>query len=387
MELKIYPKNSILNISYSLIAILQVIMLYGISSNTTSIISMCTYLFFGLGLLMFATTIIATKNWPMRWRVLFVLLIYIYTLLQLVGARRTLKISALSYMLMLSVWPVASSIKLNDVSRKITAFMAFIQGAMLIFLSYSEYAYVLRNEYNSIVDSLTLGFPNPNQTAIIIYSTISILIIARENFKSKFFKFLVFGELVWLFYLLILTNARISIFAGFFIVFLDIYNKTKKKQFKFNENTKLFVLIMCILPQLFFWIYNLMYEYKIFADLEIFGKSLYSGRNTLYATILDRWKNHFFGNMKSFYFENSHNAALTILVNTGIVGYALYFMYTYMELKHLCQKENTDFLSIVVVLSYFVIGCAEAAILVSGSIYYVTFLTVCILSNNTKNEV
>ena len=387
MELKIYPKNSLLNISYSLIAILQVIMLYGISSNTTSIISMCTYLFFGLGLLMFATTIIATKNWPMRWRVLFVLLIYIYTLLQLVGARRTLKISALSYMLMLSVWPVASSIKLSDVSRKITAFMAFIQGAMLIYLSYSEYAYILRNEYNSIVDSLTLGFPNPNQTAIIIYSTISILIIARENFKSKFFKFLIFGELVWLFYLLILTNARISIFAGFFIVFLDIYHKTKKKQFKFNENTKLFVFIMSVLPLLFFWIYNMMYEYKIFADLEIFGKSIYSGRNALYTTILDRWKNHFFGNMKSFYFANSHNAALTILVNTGIVGYALYFMYTYMELKHLCQKENTDFLSIVVILSYFVIGCAEAAILVSGSIYYVTFLTICILSNNTKNEV
>lgn len=384
MNFRVNLKSLILNYSYCLIVILQVVMLYAISSETSRIISICTYLFFGLGVLMFGTVVIAEKNWPFRWRLLFIIIIYIVFLIQLVSANRTVKISAYSFALMLTVWSVASTIELSDLSKKVTAWAIILQGLLLIALSYSEYAYVLRNEYDSVIDSLTLGFPNPNQTAIIIYSTISVLMIVREDLKNKFLKLLTLAELAWLFYLLVLTDARISLLACIFVIFLQIRHKQTKRKFKFTEYMKIFVFIMCILPLLFYLVYNYMYDNNILMDATFFGKSFYSGRNTVFRWYLRYWNNLWLGNLNYFSFANAHNAALSILVNTGVVGYILHLIYTYSEISHLCKKRNTNYISIMVILSYFVIGCAEAAIFISGSIYYVTLLTVCILANNTK---
>ena len=126
-----------------------------------------------------------------------------------------------------------------------------------------------------------------------------------------------------------------------------------------------------------------MYDNGILTDVKFLGKDLFSGRNTVYDNAIGKWENKLFGNMELFGFENSHNASLTILLNTGIIGYILYIAYTYLELKVLNAQKKINFLPMVVVLSFFVMGGSETAIVTGGNIYYVMMLTVCVLANNS----
>ena len=54
-----------------------------------------------------------------------------------------------------------------------------------------------------------------------------------------------------------------------------------------------------------------------------------------------------------------------------------------MELSEINKNGRLNFLPMIVLLSFFVMGCSETAILVSGSIYYIMMLTVCVLANDT----
>ncbi len=376
--------DNVLNAVFCCILVCYLFMLYGLSSMSEYIISLCTYGIFGIWILLFGGAIISEKHFRQRSFILFVLIVL--TILVLVGkdVNRDTMISAFSYIMMLTVWIVAANIRLSRFSRNFVIFITMSIGFLLISLSYSEYAYVVREDIDYIMEALTLGFSNPNQAAIIVYSTIAVLLVQYDTIKNTYIKWVVLAEIIWLFYLLILTDARTSILACLFVVVMKLINNFKLVESRVTRVNNGMLLFICVLPILFYWLYTYLYEHRILVGVEFLGKDLFSGRNEVYNHSIDMWENKLFGNMERFSFENSHNASLTILLNTGIIGYLLYFVYTYLELVSLNKKRIMNFLPVVVILSYFIMGCAETAILTGGNIYYVMLQTICVLANNAN---
>lgn len=378
--------NDVLNAAFCCLVVCHLCMLYGLSTEQNNIISLCSMGIFGMGTLLFIGAIVYKVQFAIKEAVLFTLLIVIVLIVVGKDIRGdTLKL-ALGYVMMLTVWISAGNITLSRFSRRFITAMFILIGIFLISQSYSENAFVVRDKLDDTTEALALGFSNPNQAAMIIYSTISILIIQFDRIGKKYLKYLIFAEIVWLFYLLVQTDARTSILACVFVVLLKLANNFKLTELRLNRVNNGMILFICILPVLFYLLYTYLYKNRILADVQFLGKDLFSGRNEVYNHSIEMWDNKLFGNMERFSFENAHNASLTIILNTGVIGYLLYLIYTYMELLSLNKNGRLNFLPMVVLLSFFVMGCSESAILVSGSIYYIMMLTVCILANDIVDK-
>ena len=113
-----------------------------------------------------------------------------------------------------------------------------------------------------------------------------------------------------------------------------------------------------------------------FADVEFWEKSLFSGREKVYKEALTFWRDKWFGNLSYFGFQNAHNAHLTILVNIGIVGFALYMIQTTRAFNALVRDSVgvEQHLCIAVIIMLVIMGCAETAILTGGTFYYIYLL-------------
>lgn len=375
--------NDVLNVAFCCLLVCHLCMLYGLSTMQNSIISLCSMGIFAMGAILFGGTVIYKVKIGIREAVLFTLLITIVLIIVDKDIKSETLMLASGYVMMLTVWVSAKNIVLWRFSKSFITIMFVLVGGFLIMQSYSEYAYIVRNNDDYVTEALTLGFSNSNQTAIIVYSTISVLIIQFDRIEKKFLKYIILAEAIWLFYLLVLTDARTCILACVFVVLMKFANKLKLTELRLTRVNNGMILFICILPLLFYWVYTYLYDSRILAGVEFMGKDLFSGRNEVYNRSIDMWKNKLFGNMELFSFENTHNASLTIILNTGLVGYLLYLTYTYMELSEINKNGRLNFLPMIVLLSFFVMGCSETAILVSGSIYYIMMLTVCVLANDT----
>lgn len=287
----------------------------------------------------------------------------------------------LVFLSMLTVWRGARIAICNKKIEKMLLYSFSTQALILIALYFTPLAYKSYQEYVLVSSELTLGFSNPNQTGIIIFSTLSILLIMiRKCMVSKIQKIIFRTQIFGLSFLLILTDARTSILG--YLFFLVFYLKRKKTKI----NSLVSDAIICF-PIIFIYLYDALSKTNL-QNVTFLGKKLFSGRQRVYEEVLSMFSNKFFGNLSYFDFQNSHNALLTILVNIGIVGLFLYLAFTIMSFNSFNRRCNTPggFMSMVAILALFIMGCTETAVLTGGTIYYVYMFVILLLSNNNSQR-
>ena len=286
-------------------------------------------------------------------------------------------VSILVFLSMLTTWRGARVINCNKMIEKLLLNLFSIQGLFLIALYFTPLAYKSYQEYVLVSSELTLGFSNPNQTGIILFFSLVILLILMSRcLISKARKIFLLTQIVALSFLLILTDARTSILS--YLLFLFFF--LKKKKVKIHS---LISSAIIVFPIVFVYLYDMLSK-TVLSNVVFWGKKLFSGRQRVFEETLSMFDSKLFGNLSYFQFRNSHNALLTILVNIGVVGFILYLVFTIMSVNSLNRKckINNNSICIIAILMMFIMGCAETAVLTGGTIYYVFMLVMLILSNN-----
>ncbi len=365
---------------------IHIIMSLALAVGLEEMERLCSYLILGMGFLMFSTAFFCQHKLRREDFVFFLFVVFCL----LVGAYRRWEVEnvipVLCFILMMTVWRSAEAVSHSHVLAKRVCIAYTGQGLLLIGLFLSPYAYESYQEYVEVSHELTLGFANPNQTGIILTSTIMILLIAGEgSYMNRIWKMMINIELLLLSVMLILTDARTSILSC--VVFFVFYLFIVKKKKKFRRYPLMEDIIVCC--PAFFVPFYLWLANKTEGEVIMFlGKKLISGRQRLYKKVLPLWWDKSLGNLKRFNLQNFHNAYFTILTNFGTIGFSIYLIFTLMSFhtfRKQCQTTQKQ-LCIMAVLMLFLMGSAEAAVLVSGTIYYIYMLVILVLSKDYSEE-
>ena len=378
--------DSIMSLMFIALMIANVLLLISIAIDIVAIERYTSYAVFGIGMLMFAYTWMLNKSLKMSETIFFALGIYMVFLAFIKQWNYSQLVVVGQFVLMLTTWRTVEYVGKSEKINKMIFYTYVLIGIILLGLSVSPYAYTAYVEGTSVSGELTLGFPNPNQTGIIIISTIIILSISmNNNFISKRTKSLVWIEIILLCAILYLTMARtcmvaLIIYAAFY--FTEKIPKLRKFNPLLGKNSNLFSILMILSPLVFLYGYLWLSD-SFLKDTMILGKKLFSGRQDLYREVFADWTDKILGNLDVFKFENKHNIHLTVMINIGIVGLLIYLAYTifsYLSFYSSCLKNN-KVICCATIIVFYIIGYAEASILTSGTIYYVSLIVVMVLSN------
>ena len=235
--------------------------------------------------------------------------------------------------------------------------------------SQSSYAYWDGSRFCSF---LTLGIENSNATAINLFLIFALLLITSKG--QRRFLFAIAAEVI-LFVLIYLTHSRIILLAAVVLTILTLARRIKRIP-------NLIFWGLCLLPFVFVPCYMFLYNHG-FENFKIMGKSLFSGRQYVFAQHLSFVSTplaRLFGNLKRNMFQNSHNGPLAIYVSVGLVGAAAYFSIMLGTLSSAQKKSATTTAAVAIgaILACFVHGCAEAALFLGGfpSIFFIFLMFV-----------
>lgn len=372
-------RNKILNLLISLFPIIQTISYYAIATSNTYIDQLTSHFFMIAGLLTFALALTSAnrKYIPVS---LIILLLYIGALLALKADYNTV-VKTLGFVIMLGCFCIAGVCQISERTYNIIKYSLIAQGLLLSYLYFTPLAYKAFVDIDYVHESnlLTLGFPNPNETGIILYTTIAGIFLFFEAWSHYSFalKYLLLG---FLSYLLYLTGARGSMLS--LGVFLLLFYYMRKKGNKATWRApNWFSIILTQIPLVFVVIYSYMALNPAYANVTLLGKRLISGRERVYEEVLTMFNDPIFGDLNIFQFQNSHNSALTIIVNIGLLGYFIYSCFMAKNIITLGENgwRNPGY---IMLLSFFLNGAVEAAMFTGGHFYFVIFLTACIIANN-----
>lgn len=255
-----------------------------------------------------------------------------------------------------------------DYNARNTRFVLYINILIAIVfsaLSVSGYA------YSGILDSLYLGYSNPNTTAIYLMLNQAILIIFLPMLKNIILKCFVIGLCIYEEYLIYLTDSRTCLIVSIVIVIYYFWGRKIKIP-------KWLIGVSIFLPVAFLLIYSNMYATGKFMDLQILGKGFYSGREGFFLEQLARLsENYVFGDVRQYYFTNMHNGPLTIIASCGILGYILWFLFYFLTLRRYYDgaRNQIQFIALVAILGVFIHSSSEAALIVGGAHYSIIVAT------------
>lgn len=359
---------------YSFLLLSNLLILLSLVTGNTNVERMCSYLILILAFTIYVYAILIDGVFRNSDIAFIVLIIYILSLAVIKDWSYENIVSSIVFLSMLTVWRGAGTVSCNAVIQKIIRWGYVIQGIILIVLFFSPLAYKSYQEYVPVSKELTLGFSNPNQTGIIIYSTIAVLFLASFNGCGKKIKILLLAESTMLSYMLILTDARTSIIGLLVLLIFGIFKKNIKKHYVLSY------LIICF-PLLFVYLYIALSKTSL-ANIVVMGKKMFSGRQDVYLETLNNFSDKLFGNLDIFNFSNAHNALLTILVNIGVIGLILYLLFSIKSFKSFYTRCNCkeQMVASVIILTFFIMGCSETAILTGGTLYFVNMFSVLQIS-------
>lgn len=243
----------------------------------------------------------------------------------------------------------------------------FLISMVFILLSFSKYRYAGYKNFLGTNDQwLTLGYDNPNQTAMYLLITIIILFCAICYYSKNIVRILIFLDIIYMVKLLIETSSRTCILIAILITVIILF----KKKYTIS---KYIVIVILLLPSIFMFVYPLFYENRWFLNFELWGKTDYSSRIYMFITALSSVKHEFlFGNFATNQLQNVHNATLSVYSSLGIVGLILFYIYyfrVYFNIISKGFKSRTAYISFIGLLVIFVHACTEAAFIVGGSMY------------------
>ncbi len=278
----------------------------------------------------------------------------------------------IAFLVSISVSGVTFSIK------DLQFYFDIIRGASIVFILYTilpfGFRYTPVDEYGNV--QLTLSMGNPNATAAKLLFFVIMLLIETSLLKNKRKRRLNGLVIIGLLYTLFRFESRTSFICAVLITVLIVVVQMRVKSWMAKT--------AWLIPALFIPIQLLLAKIPGFVFL---NKTVSSGREDLYTAyisdILSSPAKYIFGDFFGNQLENNHNVVFTFLLNFGIVGCVLYYLFWKIEIDSLnkisTKIENYSWLAIIV---FIVHSMAESAVM-SGSF---TFGILAILLNRMNKD-
>lgn len=272
--------------------------------------------------------------------------------------------------------------------KKITDFVYlvnFLISIVFTFLSFSSYSYKGYAHYLGTKNAwLTLGFSNPNQTAMYLMLNFIVLFCTYFYYKKKLLRVTAFLFLIYIGKLLYNTSSRTCIITVIIIIAIILL---KRK----NQVSDLGIIAFLLIPTVFMILYPVLYKNGLFLQREILGKTDYGTRSIFYEQALNALKsNWLFGNYGKFRLANLHNGTLSVLSSLGIAGfisfYACYFR-AHFQIKTYGPKSKSSFIAWIGLLAVFLHTCAESALITGGAMYAGSISVLIYLAKSDDKEV
>lgn len=267
-----------------------------------------------------------------------------------------------------------------DYTDTTESFVFWVNVAIaLVFVLFSRTSFAYSDE---IIGSLSLGYANPNATAIYLLMNIALLMLYTVRIQKLIPKLFVYALCTYLLYLLYETHSRTCLVAAVLIVaYILVAPKWKLP--------KILLPIFMLIPLVFLFFYAEMYKTGKYTDLTILGKEFYSGREGYFVKMLDNLKAYWLvGDVGQHPFENMHNGPLALLSSGGVIGYLLYLQFTGNTIRHYYQGKvtHTQTVALIVIFAAFIHSCSEAALVVGGANYSIVMATFYWLLKGSKDD-
>lgn len=267
----------------------------------------------------------------------------------------------------------------NDAANiKFMGYINILIAILFLYFSRSGFAYGSGGKWN---DSLTLGFANPNILAMFLFMNTIFLLIIKELFNKHIFKIVIIALIASNIYMMYLTKARSSLAAILIVLFIYI---VKNKNFKHHP----ILSTLCVIsPFIFIFLYTYLYEHNYFLDLEILGKTIYSGREDYYLEILHEIKLYDFGMIFGHFteFQNTHNSALSLIRFFGLFGMTVYYIYIIINMHNMTKngfQNKIAYICFIAILAVYIQSCAESAIILGGGAWIIFMATLYALAGH-----
>ena len=274
-------------------------------------------------------------------------------------------IGALGFLEMPLAIILMDSVGYNEKNKRFVLYVNILIAMVFSALSVSKYA------YSGILNSLYLGYSNPNATAIYLLLNQAVLILYLPMIRKLSLKVFVVGLCVYEEYLIYLTDSRTCLIVSVVIVAYYLFGRKIRIP-------KWMITVAMIFPLAFLLIYTNMYENGKYSDLMILGKELFSGREKYFLSQMDILSvKNILGNVRQYRFTNMHNGALAIIASCGYLGYALWFTFYFVTIRRYYRAARTQlqFVALVVILGVFIHSSSEAALMVGGAHYSIVVAT------------
>ena len=249
--------------------------------------------------------------------------------------------------------------------RNIVFWVFYLLSVYCIILSRTSVAYQYFGEYGiTTIEELTLGLPNPNQTAMYLMIVFFVLCIAAVEQKRIITKGLFAANAIGIAYLIYCTKSRsalvITLLFGLYI--LPIFRA------KFSGILRRIALVF---PALFAVIL-IVYRDSL-ASFMFMGDAFDTGRVNIFIRALESLDVSTFllGNYREYASHNLHNIFVSVLVEYGVVVAILFgrFIWLAGNSKNVEDRNASSVLAVVGFALVMVFSSTEAAFYIGGSLY------------------
>lgn len=223
-------------------------------------------------------------------------------------------------------------------TEKIISFIKLICLITIIFIYVKSLNYAENYRYYLLIEI------NPNTLGgISLYTyTIWFALTDFSNVKNK-----LLGVILTVVSIISMVNcsSRMTVVSLIcYLVLILFPAKFSKPKFFMN-----IVLLILLIGTLFPFVY--LYLYDIGFNLEFLGKSLYTGRESIWSAVFSLLQENpgsiiwGLGSKAQVWGDNNtnvHNNYFAIFVNYGILGYVMYFGYILYTIKKICNADFYD---------------------------------------------
>lgn len=278
----------------------------------------------------------------------------------------------------------ASYNKIQKRKIEATIYYSFVVLSLYyILLSFTSMAYVFETQYGIVSHAaLTLGYNNPNETAMYLFYCSVVIVAAAFWTNKKLFRVFLVCDYIFLLYLITRTHSRTCLMASLiFIVLVFVYKKKRIPNY-LGYITVIFPFVFIIL--------TLLFENRL-SNLEFFwGKAFETGRYDIYMRAFENQSviKFLIGDFE-FLFQNLHNGYVSIFATIGAIGLALFitiFNYKLKEVHNKISNYKNHNIFLIGLLCVLLISATEAASICAGSAFAASVISIYLLAIAHEEE-